>query len=144
MHNLNHDMMNWSLSSWVWEKVKTQIAPIYFALCVHWVGHRRVASLLVCKRGFTWRDTQAVMRTMCIRGHEIRLIWARHKDHSCDSQKWVPVQTLPRLTASQCCHFVGISHKSVGKMSLRGSFCGRKNPWEFQIYKNHWKFLFWR
>ena len=38
---------------------------------------------------FTWRDTQAVMRTMCIRRHEMRLIWARHKDHSCDSQKWV-------------------------------------------------------
>ena len=28
------------------------------------------------------------MRTMCIRGHEMSLIWARHKDHSCDSQKW--------------------------------------------------------
>ena len=26
------------------------------------------------KGGFTWRDTQAVMRTMCIRGHEMRLI----------------------------------------------------------------------
>ena len=47
--------------------------------------------VLAALRGFTitWRDTQAVMRTMCIRGHKMRLIWARHKDHRCDSQKWV-------------------------------------------------------
>ena len=56
--------------------------------------HPKGASWRECSRsqpieGFTWRDTQAVMRTMCIRGHEMRLIWARHKDHSCDSLKWV-------------------------------------------------------
>ena len=51
---------------------------------------RLTASLHVeSKGGFAWRDTQAVMRTMCRRGHEMRLVWARLKDHSCDSQKLV-------------------------------------------------------
>ena len=54
------------------------------SISMNWVDQR-----LQDLRGVYMARHGAYARTMCLREHEMRLIWSRHKDHSCDSLKWV-------------------------------------------------------